>query len=322
MKKDFENVLSKVKEKDVKSIYLVGSGGSNALLYPVKYLLDIESKNLNIQMYNADELVHRNPNSLNESSVVILTSRSGETPETVKAATYAREKGALTIGVIEFDNSSLGAVCEFAIKYGWIDEVDAIDGNIGVLYQLSLGITSVLEGSNNFDKLVNNLARVQQIADNAKSKYDQLLNEFAEEFKDEKVIYTLASGASYGAAYSFAICTLMEMQWINSQAIHSGEYFHGPFEIVEADVPVIQLIGLDRTRPMDERAFDFTSTHTKKLMVLDAKDMGFEEIDEDMRGYLAPLVFTQLLWKFAYKLADYRGHPMFTSRRYMTKIEY
>ena len=30
---------------------------------------------------------------------------------------------------------------------------------------------------------------------------------------------------------------MMEMQWINSGSFHSGEFFHGPFEIVDKDVP-------------------------------------------------------------------------------------
>ena len=63
-----------------------------------------------------------------------------------------------------------------------------------------------------------------------------------------EAIYTLASGASYGAAYSFAICVLMEMQWYDLQAIHANEFFHGPFEVVDKDSNFIVMIGLDETR--------------------------------------------------------------------------
>jgi fructoselysine-6-P-deglycase FrlB-like protein len=45
------------------------------------------------------------------------------------------------------------------------------------------------------------------------------LEEFAPRFAGKQVIYTTASGASYGAVYFFAICVLMKMLWINSQAI-------------------------------------------------------------------------------------------------------
>ncbi len=46
---------------------------------------------------------------------------------------------------------------------------------------------------------------------------------------------------SFGAAHQESICILLEMQWINSASIHSGEYFHGPFEITETGTPFILL---------------------------------------------------------------------------------
>ena len=48
-----------------------------------------------------------------------------------------------------------------------------------------------------------------------------------------------------------------EMQWIHSSAIHSGEYFHGPFEITDKDVPFIMMMSTGRTRALDQRALDF-----------------------------------------------------------------
>lgn len=47
------------------------------------------------------------------------------------------------------------------------------------------------------------------------------------------------------------------MQWINSASIHSGEYFHGPFEITEPGTPFILLQSSGRTRPLDDRAIRF-----------------------------------------------------------------
>lgn len=89
---------------------------------------------------------------------------------------------------------------------------------------------------------------------------------------------------NYGIAYSFAICILMEMQWKHSHAIHAGEFFHGPFEILDKDVPFILLMGLDETRPMEERALKFLKEHGEKLLVLDAKKFDMSGIDEDLMG--------------------------------------
>ena len=43
-------------------------------------------------------------------------------------------------------------------------------------------------------------------------------------------------------------------------------------------------------------------------------------IDEAFRPYLAPLALFDVLWRFAYRLADLRKQPMLEGRRYMKKI--
>lgn len=144
---------------------------------------------------------------------------------------------------------------------------------------------------------------------------------FGEADKDENIIYTIASGANFGVAYSFAICILMEMQWIHSHAIHAGEYFHGPFDILDKNMPVIQLLGLDETRPLEERVQTFNQQYGEKLITLDAKEFDQSEIADDLRSYIAPLVLNYVLRQFANELADARNHPLST-RRYMWKVAY
>lgn len=67
----------------------------------------------------------------------------------------------------------------------------------------------------------------------------------------------MASGAGYGAAYMQSICIFMEMQWIHSSSIHSGEFFHGPFEITDKEVPFVLQVSEGTNRPLDERALKF-----------------------------------------------------------------
>ncbi|MFX6163933.1 SIS domain-containing protein, partial [Acinetobacter baumannii] len=90
---------------------------------------------------------------------------------------------------------------------------------------------------------------------------------FAEAWKSEKVIYMMGSGPSFGAAHQESICILLEMQWINSASIHSGEYFHGPFEITEPGTPFMLLKSSGRTRPLDDRAIRFIERYQGKLQI-------------------------------------------------------
>lgn len=316
-----QNVLEALKGRTINHVYFVACGGSSAIMYPNKYILDREAKNLTSDVYSSNEFIHRNPRKLNENSLVVLCSMSGTTPETVAAATFARQKGALTVGYTNQPTSPLAQESEFVVKYEWGTESVAFNTNLGLLYQLTFGVLNVLEGNDKFDKVINSLTNLQAAFEKSDVQYKDQAFQFGQDYKDEKVIYTMASGANYGIAYSYAICILMEMQWIHSNAVHAGEYFHGPFEIIDKDVPFIILLGLDETRPLDERALDFSKKYGEKLVVLDAKDLDLTGVDEELKGYIAPLVLNNVLRRYAEQLAEARNHPL-SKRRYMWQVEY
>ncbi|MFM9281763.1 SIS domain-containing protein, partial [Paenibacillus sp. p-8] len=87
------------------------------------------------------------------------------------------------------------------------------------------------------------------------------------------------------------------------------------------NVPFILLMGLDETRPLEERALAFLEKHGKKNLVLDAKTFDLTGIDEEVRGYIAPLAINFVLRMYALALSKERNHPLET-RRYMFKIPY
>ena len=113
----------------------------------------------------------------------------------------------------------------------------------------------------------------------------------------------------------------MEMQWIHSSSIHSGEYFHGPFEITDVETPFILQISEGRTRFLDERALTFLKQYAKRYEVLDAKELGLSTIDEAVVDYFNHSLFNNVYNVYNHALADARQHPL-TTRRYMWKVEY
>ena len=325
---DVKKALDTLSGKTINHVFLVACGGSLSVMYPAKYLLDRHSAALPSDCYNAEEFVQRNPRTLNGDSLVILCSMTGTTKETLRAAEHARSKGATTIGLSVDLNSPLTKAVDFPISfeapYTTGVPIDAVDSNYSRLYQIVMGLVKLYDGVDKLAPLLSSLGNLQAAIDRAHVHFAGLFETFAPRFKDESVIYTVASGASYGAAYSFAICVLMEMQWINSQAIHANEFFHGPFEVVDKTRAFIMMMGLDETRPLEERAKGFLDRFgsPEKIMVLDAKELDLTGIDDEFKGNLVPLIFFDTLWKFAYKLADLRQHTMLEGRRYMKKISY
>jgi fructoselysine-6-P-deglycase FrlB-like protein len=181
-----------------------------------------------------------------------------------------------------------------------------------------LNQTEIYEGYNKFMeglKIVNDVVKRGQglVAERAKR--------YAEKYKDEPITYVLGSGASYGHAYGFSICSLMEMQWMNASAVHSGEYFHGPFEVTDKETLYLLLMNEGRTRELDERALKFLNKYGAKVEVVDCKELGISVIDSSVVEFFNPIVFYSILCVYRGELAKIRNHDLDT-RRYMGKVEY
>ncbi|MBB6098358.1 fructoselysine 6-phosphate deglycase [Deinobacterium chartae] len=302
-------------------VFFVACGGSLAIMQPNKYVIDREAQGIRADIYNSNEFIHRNPRGLSENSVVILCSHSGTTPETVEAAAFARSRGALTVSLTHVADSPLAQASEHVVHYEHGPEILPSDSSSALLYRLVFGLLQTREQNPKYAALLRSLQALPAVIARVKEAHREQSIAWGRDYKRETLIYTMASGANYGVAYSFAICLLQEMQWIHSQAIHAGEYFHGPFEITDDDVPFILLLGLDETRPLEERALAFAQKFSQRLLVLDAKTFDLTGFDPEMSGYLTPLVFSPLLRQYVDRLAEERGHPL-SVRRYMWKMDY
>lgn len=324
---DVSSALAALKEVPPSRIYFVACGGSLSIMYPTKFLLDQHSA-LPSDVFNGAEFTARAPKGVGKDALVILCSMTGTTKETVAAAEFARARGARTIGMTVEPASPLGQACDSAIgfeaPYTTGVPIDAKNSNYARIYQLVIGLVALTGGDDMSASLMRSLDALQPAIDKAHDSFAPRFAEYAPRFAPESVIYTVASGASYGAAYSFAICVLMEMLWINSQAIHANEFFHGPFEVLDKDRAFILLKGCDSTRPLEDRADTFLHRFgsAENILVLDAETLDLGGIDPQFRGNLVPLIFFDTLWRFAYKVADLRQHVMLSDRRYMKKIPY
>ena len=128
-------------------------------------------------------------------------------------------------------------------------------------------------------------------------------------------------GEGVPQTYAMAICSLMEMQWQHCCYIHSGEYFHGPFEATEPGVFYFVQLGSGECRPMEERALAFLNTHTDTVMVLDALEYGVGDVPASVRSYLEPIFF----YNMSCELRAARGKVFDHSpevRRYMGIEQY
>ncbi|MEQ7303821.1 SIS domain-containing protein [Enterococcus avium] len=311
-----------VGKHEVKHVVFVGCGASKADLYPAKYFLDQNAKQLRISHYTANEFNYVTPTSIDETTVVISASLGGATPETVEANAIAKDKGATVISLTRIIDAPLTKDADYVIYHGFAENYATKLEKTGYCLLLAVELLNQVEGYEHYDKMMDGFVKIYDLAQESAESARKAAKQFAQRFKDEKVIYIMSSGATHEVAYSSSVCLMMEMQWINSGTFHAGEFFHGPFEIVDKDVPFILLMNDGKTRAIDSRALAFLDRFDAKREVVDALDYGLSAfIEKEVLDYFNPFVITAVFRVYAEELSYAREHPL-TKRRYMWKLSY
>ncbi|MCO6543375.1 MAG: SIS domain-containing protein [Lactobacillus sp.] len=305
----------------IDSVYFTACGGSLVDMYPSYFLMQSEEKKLSTGWYTANELVHVTPKKLSSSSIVFVCSHSGNTPESVQAAKIAQEKGAITIGLTFNKNADLLKYSDEKIIYEWGNEQEVVHNPMAIMMDMTSQILAKIENYDKLAEFADGFDKIDTIVANAIKQVQPRTKAYADKYSKEPMFYILGSGASFGHTYGFAICSLMEMQWMDAAPIHSGEYFHGPFEVTDKDKPYIVMESLGRTRELDERAIKFLNKYAKKVEIVDAKELGLDLIDSEVAEYFNPILFYAVLCEYRAKLAEKRDHSL-DVRRYMGKVEY
>ena len=312
----------------VKSLYFVGCGGSFGALVPAANFMQRESTMLRSAVISSNEFLHSTPKDFGPNSVICLSCHKGNTPETVAAAKLGKEKGAAVILLTWLENSEIIPYGDYVVRDEFDASPDHLAGDIDyagekTLCALTLAVETVQrsEGYAHYDAYYRGLDQIGSVIRKARCQVGERALAFAKEHRDDKFIYTMGSGAAWGAAYMESICIFMEMQWIHSACIHTGEFFHGPFEVTDADTPFVIQINEGTTREMDERALRFLQTYGKRLEVLDARELGLSVIDANVVDYFNHSLFNNVYPIYNHALAEERRHPL-TTRRYMWKVPY
>ncbi|HEM3178217.1 TPA: SIS domain-containing protein [Streptococcus suis] len=309
-------------KKEVNTIIFVGCGASKSDLYPAKYFLDHNARKLQVSHYTANEFNYAPPQNLTDNTVVISASLGGTTPETVEANRIAKAHGATVISLTRTAGSPLTIDADYVVQHRFAESYGAKLEKTGYALELAMELLNQIEGYAHYEDMVDAFSKIYTYCDEAAATAEKEARRFAENYKDAPVVYIMSSGATAEVAYSSSICLMMEMQWINSGNFHAGEFFHGPFEIVDKDVPFILFMNDGSTRPIDARALTFLQRFDAKVTTVDALDFGLSSlIAKSVVDYFNPFVITAVFRVYAEQLAIVREHPL-TKRRYMWKLEY
>lgn len=324
---EITRMIGEIKEKldgrgGLKAVIFVACGGSQAAIYPGKYLLESECKNIGVKIYNSNEFNYVTPKVLDGRCIVICCSLKA-TAETVRAVEVAKAAGAVTIAMTGSMDTGMARVGEYVVTYSNGNDQVYSQSNQSVSLRLGFEILRQFEDYPLYDQAMAAFDQIDDIV--AQSKRDMLpaAQKFAQDFKADDLFQVLGAGPLYGTAYSMANCHLMEMMWRSAIMIHSGEYFHGPFEMTNPDQAMILLMSTGRSRYLDERVLKFLKQYAGRYLVIDAMDTGIaDRIDPRVAEFFNSVVMIPIERFFVAQMAELCNHSMDDDRHYMWKFEY
>ncbi len=182
-----EIVKEIVAKKEVKSIVFVGCGASKADLYPAKYFLDQNAKQLRISHYTASEFNYATPASVDESTVVISASLGGTTPETVEANAVAKEKGATVISLTRSIDSPLTKDADYVIYHRFAENYAAKLEKTGYCLELAVELLHQVEGYDHYEAMQEGFATIYDLAQKVQNQLVKMRRNLLNALKMKKL---------------------------------------------------------------------------------------------------------------------------------------
>ncbi|HQY32058.1 MAG TPA: SIS domain-containing protein, partial [Thermomicrobiales bacterium] len=297
-------------------LYFIGGGASNAALHGGKYLLDRFSS-VPSDVLTGWQFISRHPSSLDENSFLFLTSYSGQTPEVLQCRDLAKDAGARVIAITDTTSTPLAQGADWVLDYR---SKAVFTVPLALVYLVAGEVLKAKgESAAAASEILTGVARLPDLMAPLAVSSDPLARALAAEVPDVKMVYVIGSGPNYGLAYKLALSVVIENLWLDSAPVDSGEFYHGPIEIISGDPAVDQsraflhLVGTDASRTVSEQAIAFGKAKGTRQLLFDARDY------PDFGELFAPFaLFVPTEW-WVMHMAAQKQHDV-DERRYMGKI--
>lgn len=169
--------------------------------------------------------------------LMVAVSQSGGSPDLVKTIEVGRRRGALTLALTNNPGSELARAAELHLDVGAGPEhaVAATKSYTAQLLVLHLLLDRVRGGDGGAAE------RLPELGD-ALMAQERVLAEFAQRYRFAQRLVVTARGYSYPTAREAAL-KLMETCYVSAHAYSGADLLHGPLAMVDAEVPVIAILG-------------------------------------------------------------------------------
>ena len=201
---------------------------------------------MHIDVELASEFMYSDP-VIDENTLVIAVSQSGETVDTLEAVKYAKKCGAKCLAVLNVRGSSISRISDYVLYTEAGPEIavastKAYTTQLAVMY-LVVAKMAFLRGAYSEEEVRTYIAELQKVS----KKMEEILEKrnevhlVAKEVLESKDLFMIGRGMDYSILLEGSL-KLKEVSYIHSEAYASGELKHGPIALITEDTPVVALV--------------------------------------------------------------------------------
>ena len=255
--------------------------------------------NIPVEVDIASEFRYRNP-IIDEKTLCIFISQSGETADTIAALKLSKSKGAKTLAVSNVIGSSITREADYTIYTHAGPEIavastKAYTSQVVLLGILAIYFAEILEStdSETLENLKKDIFDLPKKIETSLKTSDEV-KKFAKKISKEKDVFFIGRGSDYNVALEGSL-KLKEISYIHSEAYASGELKHGPIALIEKGITVISILTDKNLLEKSISNIEEVITRGAKTFIVTNQDIENSNFDnvvkiEDTNPLLSPIL--------------------------------
>ena len=219
---------------------------------------------------------------INEKSMVIVVSQSGETIDTLEALRLANKYTKKTLSIVNVKGSSIARESSYVLYTHAGPEIavastKAFSVQCAGMYLIALKLAEVNNLMTNeqmkdfCDKFEQAIGTVEEVL-----KMDDYIKGISEKIQDTFSAFYLGRGLDYGIACE-ACLKLKEISYVNAEAYCAGELKHGTISLITEGVPVIAIATQENVLPKLMANVEEVKARGAHVIVVTDKDMSIDQ---------------------------------------------
>lgn len=228
--------------KKINRIHIVACGSAYHAGMTGKYVIESLAR-IPVEVDLASEFRYRDP-IMEEGSLVIIVSQSGETADSLAALRECKVKGFKILGIVNVVGSSIAREAD-SVMYTWagpeiaVATTKAYSAQLVALYVLALKLAKIrgLVEESCFQGLLTELKRLPYHIEMLLGQKEKIQH-FANRYVGAKDIFFIGRGIDYAISLEGSL-KLKEISYIHSEAYAAGELKHGTISLIEEGTLVV-----------------------------------------------------------------------------------